>query len=144
MKATFGIVLLTSVVFGIFSVVYGIEASGQRPGYRRSRLERQSEYEQFERRRSSLHNVVRGVSIPFYLLCLSAFAVSFFRSKGHQLWRVFSAIAIAIAAVMVGWSCILSGGVSFDEVFAVWIVASVLFVGLSVAALLRKPWKVSV
>lgn len=141
MKATFCIVAAVSVMFGIFSVVCGAEAMGQHPSYRygQSRTESERAYERFERSRRKLHNIVRGVSIPFFLACLGVFGTSFFRSKGRRAWRVSASIGMAVALLMTGWSCILSGGVSFNEVFAAWIGASVLFAGLALAGVLQKP-----
>jgi hypothetical protein len=131
---------LASVAFMAFSWVYGekiddLRASlWRRDNGGRSREEADRAYASFESRRSELHQVVTVASVVYYVGAAAILFVAF-RSTRRKGWRIALVAGAVVALVMAAWSLLLSGAISFDEVFPAWLVASGVLGVLSLACL---------
>ena len=97
-----------SLVFVVCSVVLGMQA-GEINFYDR--------YEAGVAERDAVHSIVQMMSVPYFLLGLVLFALSLKVRKGVAI------AGLVVSVLMLAWSLMLSGHVSFDEVFPAWVVA---------------------
>ena len=115
MKGFAWFMVAASLLFVVCSIVLGMQA-GDISFYDR--------YEAAAAERDDLHFTVQLLSVPYFLLSLVLFALNLKARKGVGI------AGILISVVMLLWSLILSGGVSFDEVFPAWILAGIVLATL--------------
>ncbi len=84
-----------------------------------------------------LHSTVKVVSLIFYVPAFGVFLLGYRKASAGR-WRYALLLGMAGTLLMSFWSLILSGQVSFDEVWPAWLLASLLFAVLSVMGLRRE------
>lgn len=134
MKVLTIVLLALSVPFLILSMVYGIEAGSLRSS---SWGQGDAAFQAARQKQQTLHLIVMAFSIPYFLVALGTFVASGLLSRGKG-WRIVGFVAGFLALVMVVWTLMLSGAVSYDEVFPAWLVAGVLFGVLGILSLTRR------
>lgn len=101
-------------------------------------------YERWESDRNSIHNQIRWVSIAVFL-CYLALYIMTVRDRLRTKPRLILGITgISCAVFMLGWSVILSGGISFNEVWLAWVAAAVINCGMLVALSLMRQGSLTV
>jgi hypothetical protein len=112
-----GLLVATSVAFAVFSGAYGAKYDEVRHAggfsWSARSVDRTPELE-------SIHATVKPVSIVYFLFSLGLFA----RAVRRSPWRKLCVLGIVASAFMTFWSALLSGAVSFDEVYPAWVVAA--------------------
>jgi hypothetical protein len=124
MKNLTRLLVAISLGFVVFSIILGLQVAA---------IDFDDRYDEASAERNDLHSVVQVVSISYFLLSLVPFVVSL-KARG----RLVPIVGILVCVVMTVWSLILSGAVSFDEVYPAWAGTGVLLAVLQVM-LLRAP-----
>lgn len=133
MKVLTIILLAITLPFLILSIVYGIEAGDLRGN---SWRQGDAAFRAARQQQEKLHLIVMAFSIPYFLLALGTLVMSAIQSRPKG-WRIVCSIAGFVALSMIVWTILLSGAVSYDEVFPAWLVAGVLFGVLGIISLTR-------
>ena len=141
MKGVYVGLTLASVAFMAFSWVCGQMMNDLRADLwgrdvaGRSRAEADRAWAAFEKDRSDLHLVVKLVSVVYFLGAAAILFVGSQKSAGRKGWRISLWVGSVVALIMAVWSLLLSGAISFDEVFGAWLGASGALGVLSVTCL---------
>ena len=125
MKTLHVTLCILSACFIIFSLTFASKVNRARNGY-------PPDYAQIVRKTDALHHVIKPVSLVYFLGAFGVFAAGLKKSK------TLSIIAATVALLMAGWSCLLSGAISFDEVYPAWMVAASVIGVLSFVVSRRK------
>ena len=143
MKLAYLVLALVSLAFMGFSWIYGQKMNdlGDKlwsNSDNRSRIEQDIAFAAFERDRSNLHLVVKAVSAVYFLGAAAVFAMGGKQAAGKG-WKITLWVSVAISIVMLLWSLMLSGAISFDDVFPAWLAAAGLFLIVSVLRSMATP-----
>ena len=110
MKGVAWLLVAVSLLFVVCSIVLGVIAGD---------INYYGNYAAAVEERDALHLMVQLVSVPYFLISLVVFALNLRYRKGVCI------TGIIISVAMLLWSLVLSGAVSFDEVFPAWIAAGI-------------------
>lgn len=148
MKSYRNFLIVASLAFLAFSVVYGAKASELSKdwssvfySYSQSpdREERDRiEYARIAAEKDRVHAIVKPVSIAYYLLCLGFFGAV----ARHSHRRKLAILGVVACAFMTLWSILVGPRISFDEVYPAWIVAAIVLVVLQLVVSSPAPAEV--
>ncbi len=120
-RLAYGVILLASIAMIVFSCVVAYEI-GDLP---------RKDYSRFSRDLSNLHAIVKAVSLTVFLSTFFVFLLGYRGTSAGSRQRYALLLGMLGCLVIAFWSLLLSGGVSFDEVWPAWVIASAFFALLS-------------
>jgi len=129
LRIAYVVLAVLSLCFLAVVVRYGLRIDATR------RAQYGAEDDQIEHLRQSLSDdqlIVTAASLGYYAFAGAVMSIG--AVAGRKLpWRLALGIATAGCVGMAIWSLLLSGAISFDEVYPAWIVFTLLLAGLGVA-----------
>lgn len=139
MKAAYASLAVLAICFAAFSAYYGNRIGANRPSFDAT----DEEFHAYRQQQRTDHEIIKLVSVPFFLGACSVMSLALVQG-GTVTWKICQAIAIAGALGMGIWTLLLDAAVSFDEVYAAWVIFALLLAvlgaaGSFVAASPRSP-----